>query len=172
MFQKLVLGQRSFTFADFCCPRGATLLHFAAGAGAKFREASFGATLLHFCSLLLPAPLPLGLMPVLLALMVLNSEMPVLEQRAFIFAHFCCPRSLFFEDFDPLEATTASHRVLKNRRSSIFEDFDPPEATTLGHRGSLRHKSTHIRRTSTQIRHNSTQIRHKSIQIRHKSTQI
>ena len=46
--EKLVLEQRSLTFADFCCPRppspGA-----APGAGAEFREASFGAALLHFC---------------------------------------------------------------------------------------------------------------------------
>ena len=44
--EKLVLEQHSFTFAGFCClrpPPGA-----AAGAGAEFREANFGATLLHF----------------------------------------------------------------------------------------------------------------------------
>ena len=67
--EKLVLEQHSFTFADFCCPRlpppvpvlssdPSLLLTFAvraplpgaaAGARAEFREASFGATLFHFC---------------------------------------------------------------------------------------------------------------------------
>ena len=50
--EKLVLEQHSFTFAHFCCPRptpGAA----ASVAGADFREASFGATLFHLCSLLL-----------------------------------------------------------------------------------------------------------------------
>ena len=39
-------------------------------------------TLLHFCSLLLSAPV----------LPVLNSEKLFWEQHSFTFAHFCCPR--------------------------------------------------------------------------------
>ena len=42
--EKLVWEQRSFTFAVRAPPLGA-----AAGACAEFREAGFGATLLHFC---------------------------------------------------------------------------------------------------------------------------
>ena len=64
---KQVLEQHSLTFTHCCCPHpspGAA----AGAAGAEFREASLGATLLHFCSLLLSAPPPLELLPVLLQL--------------------------------------------------------------------------------------------------------
>ena len=86
--EKLVLEQHSFTFSQCCLrpPPGVV----AGAAGAEFREASFGATLLHFCSLLLSAPFPLRLLPVL---PVLNSQKLVLEQHSCTFAHFCCPRS-------------------------------------------------------------------------------
>ena len=56
--RKLVWEQLFFTFARFCCPRsppGAA----AGAAGAEFRDAGSGATLLHFCSLLVSA-LPPG----------------------------------------------------------------------------------------------------------------
>ena len=81
--EKLALEQHSITFAYFCCPRPP-----GAAAGAEFREASFGATLHHFCLLLLSGP-PLGLLPVL---PVLNSEKLVLEQHSSTFAYFCCLR--------------------------------------------------------------------------------
>ena len=45
--EQLVWEQHSFTFAAFCCLRPPPAA--AAGGGAEFREASFGATLLHFC---------------------------------------------------------------------------------------------------------------------------
>ena len=72
-----------FPFA-VCAPPGAA----AGAASAEFREASFGATLHHFCLLLLSAP-PLGLLPVL---PLLNSEKLVWEQHSITFAYFCCPR--------------------------------------------------------------------------------
>ena len=56
--------------------------------GSGIGEARFGATLLHFCSLLLSAPHPWGCC----LLLVLNSEKLAWEQHSFTFAHFCCPR--------------------------------------------------------------------------------
>ena len=84
--EKLVLEQHASLLLTFAvrAPPGAAVC----AAGDEFREASFGATLFHFYSLLLSAP-PLGLLPVL---PVLNSEKLVLEQHSFTFADFCCPR--------------------------------------------------------------------------------
>ena len=89
----------------------------AGAAAAEFREASFGATLHHFCLPLLSVP-PLGLLP------VLNSEKLVLEQHSINFAYFCCPRPPL--GLLPVLPLLNSEKLVLEQRSITFAYFCCP----------------------------------------------